>query len=57
MSEAPSGDPWSLCPKHEWRESARDSDLGGNRTEVICAHCGCPGERNDDTGAVYWPTT
>jgi hypothetical protein len=46
---------WDNCA-HEW-EPRGDFDLGGNRTEVECIHCGCPGERNNDTGEVYWPAT
>jgi hypothetical protein len=41
---------------HVWVEVG-DFDLGGGRTEVECRICGVPGERNDLTGEVVWPTT
>lgn len=47
---------WDECD-HEWRNSTRDYDLAGNRSEVVCTKCGCPGERDDDTGEVFWPAT
>lgn len=47
---------WDECEEHEWVEDG-DYDLGGDRTEVICTHCGAPGERDDKTGEVYWPAT
>lgn len=43
--------------EHEWIVRSGDWDLGGNRSQVKCAKCGVSGERDDDTGEVYWPTT
>lgn len=46
---------WDKC-EHEWRARG-DFDLGGNRTEVECVKCQCPGEHDDKTGDVFWPAT
>ncbi len=46
---------WDDCFEHDWKEV--DSDIGGNRTDVVCRKCGCPGERDDKTGEVFWPAT
>lgn len=45
---------WTEC-EHEWREL--DTDIGGERTDVVCSKCDCPGERDDRTGEVFWPAT
>jgi len=47
---------WNEC-SHEWEVSKRDWDLGGERSDVICTKCQCPGERDDVTGEVFWPAT
>lgn len=39
---------------HKWKPYG-DFDLGGNRSEVKCVYCGVLGERDDETGEVYWP--
>lgn len=51
---------WNDCD-HIWMHIG-DSDLGdvhgyGEREEVKCTKCGCPGERYRQSGAVDWPTT
>jgi hypothetical protein len=46
---------WDHCD-HDWKESPY-SDIGGDRTIVECKKCGCPGERDDNTGEVFWPAT
>jgi hypothetical protein len=51
---------WNEC-QHDW-EAVGDLDLGdvagmGEREEVLCAKCGCPGERYSKSGEVDWPTT
>lgn len=56
MSAADAGrPPTQECP-HVWT-SRFDSDLGGNRTEVVCSLCRMMGERNDETNEVYYPAT
>lgn len=47
---------WNECD-HDWIVDPGDHDIGGNRTQMVCKKCGCPGERSDDTGEIYWPTT
>ena len=47
---------WDDCPEHDWQEEG-DFSLGLNRSVVECSKCGAPGERYNDTGEVYWPTT
>ena len=39
----------------EWLEV--DSDIGGNRTEVKCSGCKVIGERENETGRVFFPAT
>jgi len=46
---------WNTC-EHTWEERI-ESDIGGNRTEVICTKCAVLGERNDETKEVFWPAT
>ena len=46
---------WVECV-HDWGP-IYDSDIGEDRIEVICVKCGCPGELDNKTGEVYWPTT
>lgn len=49
---------WALkgCD-HVWRVRGDGGDLGGGRTEVVCVKCDVPGDRNDDSGEVFWPAT
>lgn len=42
---------------HVWEQDGDGGSLGGNRTEVICRRCACPGEHEEDFGRVTWPTT
>lgn len=46
---------------HEWEETPGDSMLyemsEGKREEVRCKKCGMSGERENETGEVYWPAT
>lgn len=42
--------------EHKWKPYG-DFDLGGNRTEVKCVYCGVLGERDDETGEVYYPVS
>jgi hypothetical protein len=47
---------WDECD-HEWEVRSNDWDAKVGFTEVVCWKCDCPGERNDSTGHVDWPTT
>lgn len=47
---------WNEC-EHDWQERSGDYDLGGNRQEVVCVKCQCPGERDLTDGEVFWPAT
>jgi hypothetical protein len=47
---------WEECSQHQWKER-QYADGGENWTCVICTLCGMPGERNDDTGDVYYPAS
>jgi hypothetical protein len=47
---------WATC-EHEWEIYGDGGDLGGNRTEVICRKCKCPGDYEEDHWEVVWPTT
>lgn len=44
-----------MC-EHEWVEK-KESDLGGDRVEVICINCGEVGEKNTITNEVFHPAT
>jgi hypothetical protein len=47
---------WDDC-EHEW-EPVIDSQFSNEtHTDVRCKKCGCPGERDEKTGEVYWPAT
>jgi len=46
----PPHEAWDKC-QHQWQEVESISD-----TEVRCAKCQVPGDRNKD-GSVYWPAT
>lgn len=48
---------WDECPCHTWKIAPDDWDVGGNRSCVECTACGVPGERDEDTGDVFWPAT
>lgn len=46
---------WDTC-EHEWEEV--DDDLCPPQcTSVECKKCEVPGQRNDNTGEVFWPAT
>jgi hypothetical protein len=47
---------WRAC-QHLWEVYGDGGDLGGNRTEVICRKCKCPGDYEEDHGSIVWPTT
>lgn len=53
------GKEWGLC-EHEWEEDI-DGIVGamsmGERCEVMCSKCGCPGEKSVGDDSVYWPAT
>lgn len=42
---------------HEWKIQSGDWDCSLNCTMVECIKCEVYGERNDDTGEVFWPAT
>ncbi len=39
--------------EHDWKEE----DGWGNYIEVKCTICGVPGEKDLETGEIYFPTT
>jgi hypothetical protein len=49
-------DDWRSCA-HEWALYGDGGDLGGNRFEVQCRKCKCPGDFEEDHLEVVWPTT
>lgn len=43
--------------EHEWEEKY-DSQFTNERfTDVRCSKCGVSGERDEETGGVFWPAT
>ncbi len=44
---------WAEC-EHEWRDAESQSQ---SHNAVVCVKCKCPGDRNRETGDVYWPAT
>lgn len=44
------------CPQHEWKAVDSQSDNEW-RHGVVCTKCGCPGDADNETGAVVWPAT
>lgn len=46
---------WAACD-HSWHEveSQFSSEYA---TDVRCEKCGCPGEKDNKTGDVFWPAT
>lgn len=55
MSDVPTMD-WKNCD-HIWVESTGDHDSPPDRSQVECKKCGCPGERDNVDGSVFWPAT
>lgn len=47
---------WDDC-EHEWKEPLDSQSLDPDRIDVVCEKCGCPGEKNLNTGKVFWPAT
>jgi len=47
---------WDDCA-HEWQEKIDSQSHSENQTDVFCIKCGCPGERDNKTGDVFWPAT
>ncbi len=47
---------WNEC-EHEWQEHPDSQFSNELVTEVVCKKCGCPGQREEKTGDVFWPAT
>ena len=47
---------WDTCPAHAWQE-VESQFSNEHRSQVKCKTCGVPGERENDTGEVFWPAT
>lgn len=47
---------WTYC-EHDWIEKTDSQFSNEYFTDVYCIKCGCPGEKYNKTGEVFWPTT
>lgn len=47
---------WQNC-EHDWELSNSEWNCPEDCEEVVCAKCGCPGERYVKTGEVFYPAT
>ncbi len=47
---------WYVCT-HDWEVATNDWDSCKNTTNVICKKCKVPGEQDNETGVICWPTT
>jgi len=50
------GATWDNC-QHEWKVVADSQFSNESNEEVTCLHCACPGDRDLNTGEVFWPAT
>lgn len=49
-------DDWDNC-QHEWKARIDSQFHSESFTDVYCVKCDCPGEKNNETGEVFWPAT
>jgi hypothetical protein len=42
---------------HIWRDVTDSQFSNEHSSDVVCTLCGCPGERDNETGEVFWPAT